>query len=235
MEPGADLAALIAAREPSLANGDIVVVSHKVVSKAEGRTVSLATVTPSPQARALGRMVGKDPRIVEVVLRESAALLRAERGVLICRTHHGFVCANAGVDTSNAPSPETVVLLPKNPDASARRLRGALQRLTGRQLAVVITDSFGRPWRHGQQEVALGCAGLEPLLDLRGELDSQGVVLRATLIAIADELAGAADLVREKRSRQPVVIARGGLLRIAAQDGAGAAALVRRPEEDLFR
>jgi len=232
--PGADLPGLILEREPALADGDVVVISHKVVSKMEGRVVPLAAVTPSPRARDLAASLGKDPRLVEVILQESAAVLRASRGVLICRTHHGFVCANAGVDSSNAPGPEQVVLLPRDPDASARRLRAGFAAKGGVKVGVVITDSFGRPWRNGQQEVAIGVAGIAPLHDLRGQRDRRGALLQATWIAVADQLAAAADLVREKRSGQPVVIARGGRIGVLAGDGPGAAALLRDPSDDLF-
>jgi len=231
---GADLAALVLTAEPNLRNGDVLVVAHKAVSKAEGRTVDLEGVTPSPQARALGRQLGKDPRLVEVILGESSAVVRAQRGVLVCRTHHGFVCANAGVDASNAPGPQTVVLLPADPDRSARELRDRIERLAGVKVGVVITDSFGRPWRNGQQEVAIGCAGLLPLVDLRGQRDGSGRRLAATWIAVADQLAGAADLVRGKSSGQPVVVARGGRLPLLSEHGPGAAVLLRPRSEDLF-
>ncbi len=211
--------------------GDVVAVAHKAISKAEGRTRRLAAVAPSARARALAGVLGKDARALQVVLDESRAVLRAERGVLIAETHHGFVCANAGVDASNAGEPDTVILLPRDPDASARALRAALP---GRP-AVLVTDSFGRAWRHGQCDVAIGCAGLTPLEDWRGRADSVGRELRATWIAIADEVAAAADLARDKGSREPVVIVRGLERRVSVQDGPGAAALRRPPEEDLFR
>jgi coenzyme F420-0:L-glutamate ligase/coenzyme F420-1:gamma-L-glutamate ligase len=231
---GDDLAALILRCGARLRDADIVVVAHKIVSKAEGRTVPLAAVEAGEQARELARATGKDPRHVQAILDETAVLVRAERGVLICRTRHGFVCANAGVDASNVPAPESVVLLPRDPDASARALRARLRELTGARPAVLITDSFGRAWRHGQQEVALGCAGLSPLEDWRGRADADGRMLRATWIALADEVAAAADLVRAKDSREPIVIV-GGLGRhVTAEDGPGAAALVRPPDEDLF-
>jgi coenzyme F420-0:L-glutamate ligase/coenzyme F420-1:gamma-L-glutamate ligase len=233
--PGTDLGELIVAASPSLADGDIVVVAHKAVSKAEGRTVALEGVSPGEQARALGREHGHDPRAVQVVLDESTELMRAERGVLICRTRQGLVCANAGVDISNVPGDGTVVLLPRDPDRSAAELRARLRQLTGRAPGVLITDSFGRAWRHGQCDVAIGCAGITPLEDWRGRRDRLGRELRATWIAIADEIAGAADLVRTKTSGEPVVVV-GGLERhVAAADGPGAAAMVRPVEEDLFR
>lgn len=239
---GADLAALIAAAVPSdapLRDGDVVVVAHKAVSKAEGRVRALAQVDVGERAAALAAEHGKDPRHVQVVLDETRELLRAERGVLICVTRHGFVCANAGVDASNAPSgePDTLILLPADPDASARALRARLRSLTGVAPAVVITDSFGRAWRHGQTDVAIGAAGLAPLEDWRGRRDGVGRELHATWIALADQIAGAADLVRGKDSRQPVVIVSGLDRHILppGEDGPGAAALLRPASEDLFR
>ena len=233
---GDDLAALVLAAAPDgLRDDDVLVVAHKVVSKAEGRVRRLAEVAPDQRAQALAAEHDKDPRVVQVVLDETTELVRAERGVLICRTHHGFVCANAGVDASNTPGDETVVLLPRDPDASARALRAALRERTGARLAVVVADSFGRAWRHGQTDVAIGCAGLAPLEDWRGRVDARGRELRATWIAIADEAASAADLARSKDSRQPAVLVRGFEAHVTEEDGPGALALVRPPEEDLFR
>ena len=232
---GDDLAALLIEASDALRDGDVVVVAHKVVSKAEGRVRRLAEVVPDECARALASEHDKDARMVQVVLDETAELVRAERGVLICRTHHGFVCANAGVDASNAPDDETVVLLPRDPDGSARGLRAALRERAGVALAVVITDSFGRAWRHGQADIAIGCAGLRPLEDWRGRPDARGRELRATWIAVADEAASAADLARAKDSRQPAVVVRGLAAHVTDEDGPGARALVRAPEEDLFR
>jgi coenzyme F420-0:L-glutamate ligase/coenzyme F420-1:gamma-L-glutamate ligase len=226
--PGDDLAALLAARA-TFAPGDVLVVAHKVVSKAEGAVRALAGVTAGERAQALAAQLGKDPRHVQVVLDESEAVVRAERGVLICRTRHGFVCANAGVDASNAPE-GVLVTLPRDPDASARALRAALPA----HPAVVIADSFGRAWRHGQCDVALGVAGLAPLEDWRGRTDATGRELRATWIAIADEAAAAADLTRDKASREPAVVVRGLERHVTAEDGPGAVALVRPPTEDLF-
>jgi coenzyme F420-0:L-glutamate ligase/coenzyme F420-1:gamma-L-glutamate ligase len=231
---GDDLAALIATGDPAPVAGDVVVVAHKVVSKAEGRVRRLADVEPGPRARALAAEQDKDPRAVQVVLDETAELVRAERGVLVCRTRQGFVCANAGVDASNAPEPDTLVLLPEDPDASARALRGALRGRAGGAVGVVIADSFGRAWRHGQCDVAVGCAGLAPLEDWRGRHDSVGRELRATWIAVADEAAAAADLVRAKDSREPVVLVRGLGRHVTDDDGPGAAALLRARDEDLF-
>jgi coenzyme F420-0:L-glutamate ligase/coenzyme F420-1:gamma-L-glutamate ligase len=228
VRPGDDLAALLAAAAGELRRTDVLAVAHKVVSKAEGRVVALARVTPGERALALAAEHGKDPRLVEVVLGETAELVRADAGRLICRTRHGFVCANAGVDASNAGAPDTLVLLPRDPDASARALRERLG------CAVVITDSFGRAWRQGQCEIAIGCAGLAPARDWRGEPDSDGRPLHATLIAIADEAAAAADLVRGKDSREPAVLIRGLERHVTADDGPGAQALVRAREDDLF-
>ena len=207
----------------------MLVIAHKVVSKAEGRMRALADVEPGERARALAAEHGKDPRHVQVVLDETAELLRADHGRLICRTRHGFTCANAGVDQSNAGAPDTVVLLPDDPDGSARALRARLGA------AVVITDSWGRPWRQGQIEVAIGCAGLPPLIDWRGHVDRDGRAIAASMTAIADELAAAADLVRAKDSGEPAVRVRGLEHLVTEVDGPGAAALVRPPEEDLFR
>ena len=225
---GDDLAALLA---PHVQDGDVLVVAHKAVSKAEGRVVRLDDVVPSPEAERLAREQGKeDARHVQVVLDETDELVRAERGVLICRTRHGFVCANAGVDASNA-EPGTLVLLPQDPDGSARRLRAAL----GKRVGVVIADSFGRAWRHGQCDVAIGVAGLRPLDDWRGRRDPHGRELKATWIAIADEAAAAADLARTKDSRQPAVVVSGLGQHVTDEDGPGVRELVRARDEDLFR
>jgi coenzyme F420-0:L-glutamate ligase / coenzyme F420-1:gamma-L-glutamate ligase len=239
---GSDLAGLIAGAVPTdapLRDDDVVVVAHKAVSKAEGRVRALAEVEPSARAIELATEHGKDPRHVQVVLDETADLLRAERGVLICVTRHGFVCANAGVDASNAAAgpPEALILLPTDPDASARALRARLRELSGAAPAVLITDSFGRAWRHGQVDVAIGAAGLSPLEDWRGRSDSVGRELQATWIALADEIAGAADLARSKDSRQPVVVVSGLSHHVLppGDDGPGAAALLRDASEDLFR
>jgi coenzyme F420-0:L-glutamate ligase/coenzyme F420-1:gamma-L-glutamate ligase len=232
---GDDLAGLIANAGAALVDGDIVTVAHKVVSKAEGRVVALESVTPGEEAVRLATEHDKDPRAVQVILNESVEVLRAERGVLICRTKRGFVCANAGVDASNAPAPDTLVLLPEDPDASARALRARLRDLLGVGVAVVVTDSFGRAWRHGQCDVAIGAAGLAPLDDWRGRADSAGLELRATWIALADEVAAAADLVRAKDSREPVVVVRALERHVTDEDGPGARALVRPEDEDLFR
>jgi coenzyme F420-0:L-glutamate ligase/coenzyme F420-1:gamma-L-glutamate ligase len=224
---GDDLAALLA---PHVRPGDVVVLAHKVVSKAEGRVRRLADIEPTDRARELGTALHKDPRQVQAVLDESVEVLRSER-VLICQTHHGFVCANAGVDASNAAE-GTVVLLPADPDASARRLRAALP---GRP-AVVIADSFGRAWRVGQVDVAIGLAGLAPVEDWRGRRDATGRELTATVIAVADEAAAAADLARAgKVAGEPAVIVRGLDRFVTDDDGPGARALLRARAEDLFR
>lgn len=229
VHPGDDLAALLAVAV-SPQSGDVVVVAHKVVSKAEGRLRELAAVEPGPRARELAAEHGKDPRLVQIVLDETATLLRADHGVLICETHHGLICANAGVDQSNVPEGDAV-LLPEDPDRSARKLRA---RLPGRP-AVVISDSFGRAWRLGQVDVAIGVAGLAPLDDWRGRPDAQGRELRATALAIADAVAAAADLARRKDASEPAVLVRGLDHLVTDDDGPGAAALRRPIEEDLFR
>ncbi|HET7416318.1 MAG TPA: coenzyme F420-0:L-glutamate ligase [Solirubrobacterales bacterium] len=229
VQAGDRLGRLIAGRA-EVAEGDIVVVSQKVVSKAEGRVRRLAEVEPAELAQELAKKLGKEAGFVELVLSESREVLREER-VLITETHHGFVCANAGIDSSNLPEDGTVCLLPEDPDASARKIRAEL----GREVAVVISDSFGRAWRLGQAETAIGCAGLQPLDDWRGRTDAGGRELSATVIAIADEVAAAADLVRVKDSGVPAVIVRGLDRYVVAEDGPGAAALRRPPGEDLFR
>jgi coenzyme F420-0:L-glutamate ligase / coenzyme F420-1:gamma-L-glutamate ligase len=237
VRPGDDLAELILAAlgdEPPR-DQHLLAIAHKAVSKSEGAVVELATVTPSPRARALAAQGGKDARAVQVVLEESVELLRAERGVLICRTRHGFVCANAGVDASNAPAAGTLVLLPRDPDASARRIRARLRALTGAAPAVLISDSFGRPWRHGQLDVAIGLAGMRPLEDWRGRRDAAGHELTATWLAVADAAAAAAELARAKDSRQPVVLVAGLERYLTREDGPGAAAQLRPGSEDLFR
>jgi coenzyme F420-0:L-glutamate ligase / coenzyme F420-1:gamma-L-glutamate ligase len=236
VRPGDDLAALIvgALAGEELRDDRLVAIAHKVVSKAEGAVVALDEVVPSERALKLAREQDKDPRAVQVVLDQSTHLLRAERGVLICRTRHGFTCANAGVDASNAPSPDTLVLLPRDPDASARRIRARLTELTGRAPAVLISDSFGRPWRHGQLDVAIGLAGMQALDDWRGRVDTAGLELRATWLAVVDAAAASADLARAKDSREPVVLIDGLERYITAENGPGAVALLRTREEDLF-
>jgi len=212
------------------------VVAHKVVSKAEGRLRRLGEIEPGERARALAAEHRKDARLVQAVLDESAELLRAVDGTLICVTHHGFVCANAGVDQSNASGEgDEVVLLPEDPDASAARLRAAIEAARGVRPAIVIADSFGRAWRLGQTDVALGAAGLTPLEQWIGRPDAFGRDLRVTSIAVADSIAAAADLARAKDSLEPVVLVRGLERFVTEDDGPGAAALRRPAEQDLFR
>jgi coenzyme F420-0:L-glutamate ligase / coenzyme F420-1:gamma-L-glutamate ligase len=230
IEPGARVGELMAERAEMTA-GDVIVVSQKIVSKAEGQLRRLAEVEPSDEAQRLASKVGKDPALVQLILEESREVLRTEPGALITETRHGFICANAGIDSSNLPDAGTVALLPADPDESARRIRAEI----GQRVAVIVSDSFGRPWRLGQAEVAIGCAGLRPLDDWRGRSDVHGRTLAATLIAIADEAAAAADLVRDKVSRVPAAIVRGLERHVSDDPGPGAAALVRPRAEDLFR
>jgi coenzyme F420-0:L-glutamate ligase/coenzyme F420-1:gamma-L-glutamate ligase len=217
--------------------GDVLVVTQKVVSKAEGRLVYLPNIEPSPFAYAYAERWGKDPRQVEVVLRESKRIVRMDRGIIIAETHHGFVCANAGVDASNV-EPETVCLLPVDPDESAARLRQEIAERFGLDdaaaPAVIISDSFGRPWRSGQVNVAVGVAGLAPLVDYRGQHDAAGYELHVTVLAVADELAAAAELLTHKLAARPVVVVRGYAPPVAAAPGT-ARDLVVGPERDLFR
>ena len=223
------------AAHAELRDGDLVVVAQKIVSKAEGRVRRLSSVLPGGEARRLAAVLGKEPALVELILAESREVLRAERGVLITETGHGFVCANAGIDSSNLPDPDTVSLLPEDPDASARRIREEIRSAAGATVAAIVSDSFGRAWRLGQTEVAIGCAGIAPLDDWRGRRDASGRELKATLIAIADEAAAAADLVRDKASGVPAAIVRGLDRFVSEEHGPGAAALRRPRDEDLFR
>jgi coenzyme F420-0:L-glutamate ligase/coenzyme F420-1:gamma-L-glutamate ligase len=234
---GDDLAQLILARglAGELHDGQLLAIAHKVVSKAEGAIALLADITPSKRAEELAASQGRDPRAVQVVLDQSAEIVRAERGVLICRTHHGFVCANAGVDASNSAASDTLILLPRDPDASARRIRARLYELTGARVGVLISDSFGRAWRHGQSDIAIGLAGMQPLEDWRGRTDARGMELLATWIAVADAAAAVADLARAKDSREPVVLLEGLERYLTAADGPGAVELLRARDEDLFR
>jgi coenzyme F420-0:L-glutamate ligase/coenzyme F420-1:gamma-L-glutamate ligase len=211
--------------------GDILVVAQKIISKAEGRIVALSTVKPSPRALALAKKLSGDPRLMEVILRESKRVVRSER-VLIVETHHGFVCANAGVDHSNVAGRDCVTLLPKSPDRSARQLAAALRKQTGKRVAVIISDTFGRPWRLGLINVAIGAAGVPAMIDLRGKCDRHGKLLRATVVAVADELAAAGGLLMGKAAGTPVVVIRGYRCRFV-QDPASR--IIRPAEEDLFR
>jgi coenzyme F420-0:L-glutamate ligase/coenzyme F420-1:gamma-L-glutamate ligase len=242
VRPGDDLAAMIlealGGRQP--ADGALIAIAHTVVSKAEGAVIALEDVTPGKRALELGGEQGKDPRLMQVVLDQCVELLRVERGVVIGRTRHGFVCANGGVDASNAGTaaggPESVIVLPHDPDASARAIRARLgEAMDLAAPAVMITDSFGRAWRHGQVDVAIGLAGMAPLDDWRGRTDADGLELRATWLAIADAAAGAADLVRAKDSAEPVVLIEGLGRFVGVEDGPGAAALLRPLDEDMFR
>jgi coenzyme F420-0:L-glutamate ligase / coenzyme F420-1:gamma-L-glutamate ligase len=234
IDEGVALGELIAA-QIGLLDGDVVVVSQKVVSKAEGRVRRLSSVLPGGEARRLAAVLGKEPALVELILAESRKVLRAERGVLITETRHGFVCANAGIDSSNLPKPDTVCLLPEDPDGSARRIRAEIHAAAETTVAVIVSDSFGRAWRLGQVEVAIGCAGIASLDDWRGRSDAGGRELEATVIAIADEAAAAADLVRDKASGVPAVVIRGLEHHVVTGDGPGAVALRRPRDEDLFR
>jgi coenzyme F420-0:L-glutamate ligase/coenzyme F420-1:gamma-L-glutamate ligase len=225
---GDDLAAMIAERA-ELADGDVVVVAQKAVSKAEGRVIRLADVEPSDEARDLA--ADGDPRRLQVILDESVRIVRTRPPLVIAETRHGFVCASAGVDSSNAPGPETVVLLPEDPDASARRIRDRLRELTGAEVGVIVSDSFGRAWRQGTTDVAIGLGGIRPLLDLKGIRDSAGYELHATVIAVADELTGAAELVMGKTDGIPAAIVRG----VDARGEGDARDLVIPAERDLFR
>jgi len=237
VRPGDDLAGLVAAAAPAdLGDGDVLVLAHKVVSKAEGRIRRLDEIEPGERARELAGEHRKDPRLVQAVLDESAQLLRAVDGTLICVTHHGFVCANAGVDQSNASAEgEELVLLPEDPDGSSARLRSGIAAALGVSPAIVIADSFGRAWRLGQTDVAIGVAGLVALDQWIGRPDAFGRELRVTSIAVADAVAAAADLARAKDSLEPAVLVRGLERYVTRKDGPGAAGLRRPPEADLFR
>jgi coenzyme F420-0:L-glutamate ligase / coenzyme F420-1:gamma-L-glutamate ligase len=230
---GDQLGVLLAAAA-EIEDGDVVVVAQKVVSKAEGRRRSLDEIDPSAEATELAGRLGKDPALVELILDESRAVIRSDR-VLIVETHGGLVCANAGVDSSNVGPDGGVLLLPEDPDASARRIRAEFATASGVRPAVVVADSFGRPWRVGQVEVAIGCAGLAPATDLRGVMDRDGRTLEATMIATADELAAAADLARDKSGGVPAVRIRGRAELVTDSDGPGAVALQREHDLDLFR
>jgi coenzyme F420-0:L-glutamate ligase / coenzyme F420-1:gamma-L-glutamate ligase len=227
---GDDLGALIVARA-ALEDGDVVVVAQKVVSKAEGRVVRLDELEPSREAERIAADGDGDPHHVEAILREAERIVRRRGSFVIAETRHGFVCASAGVDTSNAPESGMLVLLPLDPDASAARLRERLRGLTGRTVGVLVTDSFGRAWRQGTTDVAIGAAGISVLLDLHGRSDRAGYELKGTTIAVADEIAGAAELVMGKTDGVPVAIARG----LDLEGDGRARDLVMPPERDLIR
>ena len=229
LEEGDDLGALVVEMAPGLEDDDVLVVAQKAVSKVEGRVVGLAVVEPSERARELAG--DTDPRRVEVILREAREVIRSRPPLVITETRHGFVCASAGVDASNAKGPDTLVLLPLDPDASAARLRDRIRELTARDVGVIVSDSFGRAWRRGTTDVALGVAGVVAVLDLDGQRDAVGYELHATQIAVADELAGAAQLVMGKLDGIPAAIVRGARLR---GDGRGSDLVMPR-ERDLFR
>lgn len=211
--------------------GDVFVIAQKIVSKAEGQLVYLDAIEPSERATKWAAEFHKDPRVIEIVLRQARTIVRMERGVIVAKTHHGFVCANAGVDVSNAP-PGTALLLPEDPDGSARALQEDLTRAFGAQVAVIISDTFGRPWREGLVNIALGVAGIPALADYRGRQDAHGRTLQATVIAVADEIAAAAGLVMGKMNRTPAVVVRG--IEPSGASGSGRD-LIRPSEKDLFR
>jgi coenzyme F420-0:L-glutamate ligase/coenzyme F420-1:gamma-L-glutamate ligase len=235
VRPGDDVARLIAdaaaAQGTPLATHDVLVVGQKVVSKAEGRVLRLPEVEPSPATRRMAESLGRDPHLLEVILRESRRVVRMDKGVIITETHHGWICANAGVDQSNVDT-DTVALLPEDPDRSARGLRERWLALTGAEVSVIIADTFGRPWREGLTNVAIGVAGMAALRDYIGEPDSAGRPLQATILAVADELASAAEIVMGKLDRIPAAIVRG--LRLEPSEG-GSKPLLRDPARDLFR
>ncbi len=233
VQPGDDLSELISRTAgEDLRAGDILIVTHKIVSKAEGRLVDLRAIEPSALAKGFAARFERDPRQIEVVLRESRRIVRMDRGLIIAETHHGFVCANAGVDVSNVPGDDRVCLLPVDPDASAARLRKALVARTGSNLAVIVSDSFGRPWREGITNVAIGVSGMDPLADYRGQRDPHGRPLEASVLAVADELAAAAELVMGKTGGMPVAIVRGYPYKRGSGTGRD---LLMPPERDLFR
>jgi coenzyme F420-0:L-glutamate ligase/coenzyme F420-1:gamma-L-glutamate ligase len=234
---GDDLPAMIVAAAraagTALADGDVLVVTQKVVSKAEGRVVDLAGITPSPFAARFAAEFEKDARQVEVVLGESKRIVRMANGILITETHHGFVCANAGVDASNVERTGTVCLLPVDSDVSAARIRAHVRAALGVDVAVIVSDSFGRPWREGIVNFAIGCAGIDPLVNYAGRHDPAGYELRVTQMAVADELAAAAELVHGKLARVPVAIIRGA--EYQPSETASIRALIRPAERDMFR
>ncbi len=236
VHPGDDLPAMVVAASKasgvSIEPRDVLVVTQKVVSKAEGRIVDLASVTPSPFAERYAEMFEKDARQIEVVLGETKRIVRMAHGVMICETHHGFICANAGVDASNVEKNGTLCLLPVDPDASARGIRDAVKAALGVDVAVIISDTFGRPWREGHVNFAIGVAGIKPVIDYAGQFDPAGYELRVTQMAVVDELAAAAELVHGKLARVPVAIVRGVDYEAAE---AATSELIRAAEKDMFR
>lgn len=236
IKPGDDVASHIlqAARlqNVEIQEGDILVVTQKIVSKAEGRIVDLTRVEPSSSAKELSNTTGRDPRYIQVILDETKSVVRLKQSHLIMETHHGFVCANAGVDKSNVDGEVNVVLLPVDPDASARRIREEISKATGKDVAVIISDTFGRPWRTGHVNFAIGIAGLKPVKDYRGQKDMFNYTMAVTMMAVADELASAAELVMNKADGVPVALVKG----YDYPRGEGSVSeLIRPPEEDLFR
>lgn len=223
----------IAQSRLDLADGAIVVIAQKIVSKAEGRLVDLDGVKPSQRAKKLARQLRKDPKIVELILQESKEVVRVQNGIIITETKHGLVCANSGVDQSNLAGKNSAVLLPKNPDASAKKLRAFFQKKTGKDVAVVITDTFGRPFREGQVNVAIGVAGLRPIRSYIGKKDMFGRKLQVTEIAVADEIASAAELVMNKSDGIPVAVVRG--YPFERDEQASSRRLMRNKKTDLFR
>jgi len=215
----------------NLLDKDILVITQKIVSKAEGNIVDLKNVRASEFAKSLAKLLDKDERVIEIILRESKRIVKMDKGIIICETKHGFICANAGVDQSNVGK-DKVSLLPRDPDLSARKIRDRIKELTGKDVAIIISDTFGRPWREGQVNFAIGIAGMDPLLDYRGKLDNYGYELKATVIAIADELASSAELVMGKLNNIPIALIRGYNYR--KKEG-NIKRLIRRAEKDLFR
>jgi coenzyme F420-0:L-glutamate ligase/coenzyme F420-1:gamma-L-glutamate ligase len=235
VRPGDDIARIVveaAARQRTpLTSGDVVVLTQKIVSKSEGRLLRLPDVTPSSMATTFAAGLGRDPRLIEVILRESRRIVRMDRGVLVTETHHGWVCANAGVDQSNVDA-DVVALLPVDPDGSARAFRDAVRAQTRAEVHVIVADTFGRPWREGLVNIAIGVAGFAPILSYLGQQDPAGRPLQATILAIADELAAAAEPVMGKLDRIPAAIVRGLTLQASEE---GSKALLRDPARDLFR
>ena len=231
--PGDDLVGLLSNTQPQLQAGDILVVTQKVVSKAEGRVIRLASVEPSAKAQEIAQRMDKDPALVELILQESQELVRQERGVIVSRTHHGFVCANAGIDLSNVDGGESACLLPVDPDGSARKLYEGLRQKLGFSVPVLISDSFGRPWRQGITNITLGSWGLDPLLDYRGQNDAQGLEMKATVTAVADSLSAATELVVGKSTGAGATIIRGYCY--VASDSIGFLSTLRPWEQCFFQ